>query len=250
MNKRDLINVFGNTPATSPTKNQLGQPVLPMWVRMFYDGSASIRDNRPSLVEPMLGAAAEFEGLFAQNPENRLSRAIFHESILELDQGILTTPDDWLRRPMGNFYQANGSKTILDEVYYDEIKTLCQRHDEAEVEAIHMLLVFTDGRNNGRERAAKIRTRMQRVLELARRTGGVTRSRIVVAYIGIGLTEGTHLDICTTRYGIPREWFKWFPAGEVEVQQMGSKLSESMSDMSQTGDTVFWDLESSSSDSH
>ncbi|MFN8391747.1 MAG: hypothetical protein U0136_15770 [Bdellovibrionota bacterium] len=214
---------------------------MPVVARLMYDASASIRDNKPSLVEPLKGAATEFEIGLASNERNLLSRALFHRTVIEIDRRSFLEPSLWRASPMANFYVANGDRTSLDVVYYSEIKPLCERFEAQPDGVFHLLMVFTDGRNNGEDLAAKVRARMAHVVDLANtRCDGVLRTRIMVAYIGIGLSREEHLRNCTVRYGIPEQWFKWYPAGEDEVCKMGEEMSQSVSEFSDGNETRFW----------
>lgn len=216
------------------------QDRLPVSGRLLYDGSASIRDNAPPLVNALRGAGEELELRLTAHPENRISRAVFHTDIFEILGGAFLEPEQIRAHPLGRFYTANGSSTCLDLVYATEAKSLLKRFLAQPNGLFHLTAVITDGRNTAKDLSAKAKRRVRRVVEAAEeRCGGILSTRVMIAYVGIGLTEGIHLQTCVDRYGIPREWFRWYPAGEDEVGRMGSELSESFDDFTSGGETSF-----------
>ncbi len=190
---------------------------------MLLDASTSIRNL--GLIPTLIQKCTEFEEAQLEFSRNRVSRRIFHTAATELDGREFVSAQEIVeKRPFGHHYRT-GRGTYLDKFVCEESYALLTRFDKDDSsETVHVLAVMTDGENRGPDYSSRIKTAMGEICKRAKACGGFAQSRIVVWYIGVGLTKEEHLRTARDRYGIPECWIKWVPATTDGVTEAGDAL--------------------------
>lgn len=151
---------------------------------------------------------------------------------------------------VSRFYRPGGT-TFLERYLCREVQVLLRSFEKDRTgEFTHVLFLITDGRDEAPQqykRAEVIREYMAQVLKHAERCGGVTRSRIVAFYVGIGLTEDEHRETAA-KLGFPTEWVHHVPATMEAVRDLGQTVSHTVMGMTE-GHTVIGRPRSSRSQS-
>lgn len=209
---------------------KLAKGTRPIRARLLIDGSGSIRQQH--LEEAMIAAVNSIQNGLKPFPSNRICRAIFDSEVRELDGFEFWHPAEV--SPFGEGYEAIGSGTYLDEFTVKELNRLLARANAASG-YIDVLLLVTDGKNNGPIHTARIREFTHRVLLNAARTGGLDNAAAAVWYWGIGLDTAHHFEQARDRYGLPIEWITWTDADVAEIEWTGRQIGEALGSMSSLG---------------
>ena len=234
----------GSSVLASCVPGGLAQMARPVSARCLIDRTGSIKES--GLVVPISMAMQQFEARCAELPGAEVSRSVFDTEHVELDGGCekFVAGSGILRAPFAAYYtgffaEHEGSPTWLERYLNHEVQRLLNRFEADKAgERFHLLVVMTDGKNNGPERASSIHHYMSLVRQHAEACGGVAKSRIVVWYFGAGLTREAHVEAATRKYNIPAEWVFHVPATAEGVRAMGMRMTESVTQVYRGGHTV------------
>lgn len=208
---------------------KLAKGKLPLRARMLIDYSASVAQSK--LEEAMVKAVDGITADLARFPKNLISRAMFAHDLVEVDGFDWVSPKDVT---IAGSYVADGELTLLDNFLLKELNRQAARATP-ESGYIDVLLVATDGRNNGPEQTARIQQYTTALVTRAAREGGFAKASAAVWYWGIGLSQAHH-RLQAKRYGIPDEWITWSDAIVEEVQYTSSGIGASMAEISEMGE--------------
>jgi len=214
---------------------------------MMLDKSSSIQMR--GLVRPLCAAADQIIAGIAAHRGSLLRLGLFDANYAILTGDRNPDGDIW-----GQFVPATelaqcsvaehyvtGWGTSLDRYLSRELQVLIGSFDDdTRAEFLHVLFTITDGIDTAPQRDKRGREILQYMKQIKARAvgcGGITRSRIVPFYVGIGLTEAQHHEQAA-RYGYPSEWVVWFDGTAREVERAGDDVTHTVMDMGRGGHTV------------